>query len=164
MKHLIEYLPEGLGAGSVPLSAAQVSTCIAEAIVHGVTDIALSREEMRMFQVVYDTQLPHDWDRKSFRGITFHLQPYQWFVVSPMFAFGGFQKLTMDFMLEGEVLKNGLIYRDKTCPVPGCTNIRQLKGGTGGKLRGICKSHRKEAKVIRERLKVLQPQVSLVDA
>lgn len=46
-----------------------ITEAIAEILAQDIKEVNITDGEMKALCMVYDSLLPHDWDRKSFRGI-----------------------------------------------------------------------------------------------
>ena len=155
MKHLREYLPVDYGPY---FSVRAIFGCIAQAVAEGASGVLMDKEEMTYFQMAYDSILPYDWDRRTFRGLRFYTDK-DLIVVPAWKSFELFEPYINQMNLEGEVVENGLAIKlTPKCRIKDCNNSRRSKGG--GKYRGMCKRHRKEKKKLQSMLDQFKPPVN----
>lgn len=69
MKTLIDFIDSDTRQGWNNLPLIYVHEAVSNALASGVVHINMTRDEYAKFCTVYSNILPHDWDRKSFRGL-----------------------------------------------------------------------------------------------
>lgn len=76
LKTLIDYKKEVFGYTDPTilsyLTNSDISTIMAYIISREIKEVYMNQSEIYGFIHYYDNLLPHDWDQKSFRGVTIH--------------------------------------------------------------------------------------------